>query len=167
MIPRGCLMLFAPFPSFFQSRVCTALHSSGVRTGFKSGCANHHFGKSLNLSEPQLRHLHMRSNKPNLERCCEDSVRCWRSTILAVPRPAKAEKSPGPGTRVGADCMPRQPVKVAPSGDPPGCEAQLGVPALHDAPVNVGIQKLLFRFVLYRLLLEQRPQPTVCRASRT
>lgn len=47
--------------------------------------------------------------------------------------------------------------------DAPGGDTHLSVPALHDAPLDVRVKKLLFRFVFSRLLLEQRPKATVCR----
>lgn len=51
--------------------------------------------------------------------------------------------------------------------DAPGGDTLLSVPALHDAPLYVvRVKKLLFRFVFQRLLLEQRPQATVCRARQ-
>lgn len=101
--------------------------------------------RPLKLSGPQLRLLHVRSNNPNSEGC--------RLSPSGKPRPVREGR----------------PQKETPRGHPhdaPGREANLRVPTLHDAPVDVGIQKLVFRFVLHQPLLEQRPQPTVCTASR-
>jgi len=70
---------------------------------------------------------------------------------------------PGPTAAVGGAGLlwACRSVQDAPWGD-----TLLSVPALHDAPIYVRIKKLLFRFVCQGLLLEQRPQATVCRARQ-
>ena len=78
-------------------------------------------------------------------------MRCWcRARLPVEPKSVSAEKTPGHGVGSGRG-----------EEHAPGRQANLRVLTLHDAPLDVGLEKLRLRLVLQLFLLEQGSQATV------